>query len=329
MSSNKNLSHVFDNISTMLEAGVPIERVLRVSADQAGSRPLARALHDARDLVAGGTNLTDALQSQECLPSLAIHLIEAGEASGHTEQVCAELSDYYEFQHQMWKTFLGNLLMPALQYVLAIFVLALLQYVMSMIAGDGGIQAASLTLVIGYGIPVGLVSIYFLSTRLLQGSAMVHKLLLSTPVIKDVARSLALARFSLVMHIMLTAGIPVVEASQKAFEATGNTIFSRQSSKVEDAVQEGSDLANALAVTELFPRQYLEVVSVAEESGTLSERFEWLAREHQKKARRYLSGMMTVLSYVIWALVAGFIIVSIFSIAAGYIGKINQLTSGP
>ncbi|MFW6457775.1 MAG: type II secretion system F family protein [Planctomycetota bacterium] len=326
MASSKNLSQIFDNLSSMLEAGVPVERSLRVTARQAGSNRLQRALENASDMVAGGSDLTEALKKQRSFPDLVINLIEAGEASGRTDRVCGELSSYYQFQHQMWSAFLASLTLPALQYIAAVFVLALVQYVMGMFSGGSGLWSAIMILLWGYGTPVGLILTYFVTTRTLKGSRVVHETLLHIPVIKNVSRSLALARFSLVMHMMLEAGIPVVETSQKAFEATGNKAFIARRDLVRESIQRGSNLTDALSSTEMFPREYLEVVSVGEESGTTSERFEWLAGENRKKARQYLTGLMTTLGYVIWAIVAGFIIFSIFRFFTQYIGKINQLT---
>ncbi len=327
MASNKNLSQIFDNMSSMLEAGVAVERVLRVTARQAGSKRLQAALENTAQMVAGGADLTRAMREQDAFPSLVINLIQTGEASGRTDRVCEELSNYYEFQNQMWSAFLASLVLPVLQYVAAIFVLALVQYVVAMFSSDGnGLWPAIKTMIVGYGTPVGLIGLYFVITRLLRGSRIVHEILLHTPVVKKVSRSLALTRYSLVMHMMLEAGIPVVQSSEKAFEATGNEVFKSRSAEVSRSIQMGSNLTEALASTGVFPREYLEVVEVAEESGKISERFEWLAEEHQKKSRRYLTGLMTVLGYLIWALVAGFIIISILSFFSQYVGQINRLS---
>ncbi len=326
MPSNKDFSQAFDTISTMLNSGVPIDRVLQVTAQQAGSRSLQRALQKTHAMVEGGSNLTDALDAQECFPPLAINLVEVGEASGHTDQVFRELSQYYGSQHQMWRTFLSSLILPLLQYTAAIFVLALAQYVIGMFSGDGGSRGAVFTLLCGYGGPLLLLASYFLTTRVLRGSAVVHKLMLHVPLIRNVVQSLALARFSLVMHMMLESGISVMDAVQKGLEATGNKHFQAQSQKIQEKIEGGANLTTAFQATDLFPREYVEVVSAAEESGKTSDRFEWLAREHQKKARRYLSGLMAALSYAIWAVVAAFIIVTILSFASRYIQKINRLT---
>mgnify|MGYP006279694637 CR=1 FL=1 len=326
MPSNKRLSQFCDTMATLLDSGVPISRALRVAGQQATSSGLRQAALNAREQVEGGASLGDALRNQQYFPALFLNLVEAGETSGQTDRVFTELSNYYEFQSQMWRTFLGSLVLPALEYLAAVFVLALVQYIIGMFSDSGGTAAAIWTLVAGYSVPIVAIGLYFGVTRVLSGSRVVHQLLLNIPVLEKVVRSLALARFSLVMHMMMEAGTPVDPALEKACEATGNAVFAARAERARKAIREGAPMTEALDQTGLFPNQYLEILSVAEESGTLSERFDWLAVEHQKQARNYLAGMMTVLSYLIWAMVAGFIIFFIFRFFTRYIGNINRLT---
>lgn len=327
MPSHRHLCQTCDTLSTMLESGVPVRRTLRVAARQAGSRSLRRALSDAADRVERGDSLSEALGAQNTFPPLFLHLVEAGEASGHLERVFGELRDYHEFQRQMWSTFFSRLLMPALQYVAAVFVLSLARYIIGMFSDAGGTAMAIRTAVFGYGIPLALVGLYFLLTRALSGARVVHEILLKVPLVNRIVRSLALARFSLVMHMMLNAGITVDEAIDRAARATANGAFVARSTIIGEAIRNGAGLTEALEKTGLFPRDYREVLEVGEEGGKTAEKFEWLSNEHQKRSQRYISAAVTTLGYVIWGVVALFIIYFIFQFFTRYIGQMQRMTA--
>jgi type IV pilus assembly protein PilC len=328
MPSSKHLSQLCDTMSTLLDSGVPISRALKVAGQQAPTGTLRRAMADAQDRVEKGSPLDEALRAQGCFRPMFLNLVEAGEQSGKTDRIFAELSDYYEFQTQLRRTFLASLALPALEYIGAILVLSLAQYIIGIFSETGGTGAAIKTLVLGYGIPLALIAAYFTVTRLLRGSHAVHEIFLRIPVLQKVVRSLALARFSLVMHMMFEAGAAVEDAVERACEATANGAFIARADRAREAIRQGDNLTAALQGTGLFPRQYLEILSVAEESGKISERFEWLAREHQKQAQRSLSALMAFLGYLIWALLAAIILYFIITFFSRYVGQITRMTGG-
>jgi type II secretory pathway component PulF len=324
MPSSKHLSRLCDTMATLLDSGVPVSRALQVAARQAPTATLRGAAADARERVENGAELADALRAQGCFRPMFLNLVEAGEMSGRTDRIFAELSSYYEFQTQLRRAFLAGLVMPALEYIGAILVLALAQYIMGMFSESGGTGKAIGTLVLGYGIPAALIGGYFFLNHVLRGSHAMHEVLLRIPVLQKVVRSLALARFSLVMHMMLEAGVAVEEATTRACEATANGAFIARSERVREAIRRGENLTSALDGTGLFPQQYLEILSVAEESGKLTERFHWLAEEHQKQAKRSLTALTAFLVYLIWALVGAFILYFIVSFFARYVGALNR-----
>ncbi len=91
------------------------------------------------------------------------------------------------------------------------------------------------------------------------------------------------------------------------------------------AVEGGANLTEALERTHLFPREYVEVVRIAEESGKMSERFGWLAAHHADRAEAALRVFGTALAWLVWAVVAAFIISFIFKIFTQYVGTLNNL----
>ncbi|MGD2175232.1 MAG: type II secretion system F family protein, partial [Candidatus Brocadiaceae bacterium] len=200
---------VADSTATMLEAGLPITRVLDVLVNQASGRA-RRALQKARAEIDAGATLAEALASSGVFPALFLRLVEVGEESGKLERTTQELQRLYAFQRRLRRGFLGGVAFPALQYVLAIAIMAAVTAVL----GSFGIRLGNPALIValGYGVPAVLVTAYLLAVRWIATARIVHEMTLHLPVVGGVARSVALARFSLVMHLCLEAGMPVTEA---------------------------------------------------------------------------------------------------------------------
>ena len=94
---------------------------------------------------------------------------------------------------------------------------------------------------------------------------------------------------------------------------------------IDAMVHAGEPLSVALTESRLFPSDYLHMVEVAETSGTVPEMLERLSPQFEDQARRSLTALVAALGWVVWGLVAAFIIFVIFSIALWYIGMINDL----
>ena len=88
------------------------------------------------------------------------------------------------------------------------------------------------------------------------------------------------------------------------------------------------NLTDALAGSQLFPEDFLHMVSVAESSGTVPEALQRLSPQFEDQARRSLAALTAACAWLIWALVATFIVFIIFRIFSFYAGMINQAAQG-
>jgi type II secretory pathway component PulF len=321
MPSSKQFAALCGTFATMLEAGVPIERVIQVAGEQGRSAVLRRAMADCARRIKAGSSLADALKAQRCMPALLVNLADVGERSGSLERVFRELAALYEFQSQLWRRFFGRLVLPALQYVVAVFVASLAFHIFSTL--NDGPPRLALGLALGYGIPAALVLFYLLVVKPLAGARACHEVVLRIPFAGGAARALALARFSLVMHLMLEAAVPMRETLEGSFNATGNGAFAARGKAAADAVLGDATLTRALADTGLFPRDYLEIVAVGEETGTFSERFDWLAKQYGEKAETTMIVLATVAARAIWLIVAAFIVFFIFVMFSRYVAILD------
>jgi type II secretory pathway component PulF len=101
-------------------------------------------------------------------------------------------------------------------------------------------------------------------------------------------------------------------------------VFIAKDQQVQDGIQNGDSIHDALTKTGIFPIEFLHAVQVGEESGRLSETMEIIARQQLDAARRAMAALTKVAGYGVWLLVAGLIITLIFRLAGVYIGNLNQ-----
>ena len=319
--SRKELIWTSHTLATMLDAGVPITRVMDVLARQAKTPRARRALENARMRLGRGATLAEALGEQDCFPPLFISLVDAGERSGALERTVCALCRYYEFLQRIWMRFLGQIALPGFQYIAAVAVISLALHILAMLSD--GPSHVWLWLCIGYGAPLALIGLYFLLSRVLGGMRIFHEVILHFPILGGAVRAVALARFSLVLLLLYEAAFPIVDALRRALDSTGNAAFAARGDRAARAIEGSGSLTDALRATGLFPQDYLDVTSVAEESGKLSERLDWLASHHSERAERALAALAAVVGWGVWVLVGAVIVVFIFRFFLQYIGNIQ------
>jgi len=216
---------------------------------------------------------------------------------------------------------------PIIEYFALIGVLAFVTYITRMFVSKDPNPEGPALMVILTGIAIFLIPIvlYMVLTRALGGRRVVHEVLNRVPIIGMVMRSLALWRFCWCMHLMMNAGVTVLDAVVMSAQATANGAYAAQGPKMAADLREGVPMHEALERTGLFPNDVIEMVHVGEESGEAPDMFRRVAVVFQERVVAALSVLSVAFGWFIWMIVAAVIIVYIFKFAAMYIGAMNSL----
>ncbi len=326
--SKKALGHFCHQLGTMLEAGLALRRAL-ATLERSGQTPAVKQVAGrlGREIEQGAT-FTEALQRQGSLfPALMIQLVSVGEESGALDSVLEELARYFELQREIRRAFLAQLAFPVIELLAAIGVLGILAYVLAMLGKEGTDPMNELLRVwgIGYGSVIGVVVLYYVLTRALGGMRIVHEIILRIPIINYVHRSLALARFSWSMQLMTEAAAPIFESINRSLLATNNGAFQARAEGITRTLGDGEPLPDALQAAGLFPIEYVEIIRVAVESGSMSECLGRLARQYFDDAKRAMRAAAVAFGWLIWIVIAGILIYFILTLAMKYwIGPIQD-----
>jgi len=334
----KTLAILSRSLSTLLESGVQVRRALQVVGKKTVHPATRAVLADVSDQIDAGSDVSSALRSHgRFFPGLFLDMVAMAEDSGALPEVLKHLAEHYENNLQLKREFIQAITWPAIQFVAAVLIIALLIVVLGFVADSTGSDALS-GLVFGLSGPggaliwltlcfgsVGMLLIGWKSLRrMAEAKRLVDPLLLKVPVLGHCLKSFALSRFSWGYYLTQQTGMPVVKSLQDSLKATDNGAFIGAGDDICRRVLEGDTLTESLAASGLFPAEYMEMVSVAEESGTVPEALHRLSPQFQEDARRSLRTLTRAVSGLVWLIVAGFIVVFIFRVASWYVGQIND-----
>ena len=330
----KALAQFSSQMGTMVEAGLPIRKSLAtVERGAVGSR--RRMYRRIAAAIENGATLSEAMEQQgRAFPALSLRLVKVGETAGVLEKVFKGLADYYDLLRSIWTKMIVGLIYPAFEYLGLVGVLTVVTYIFAMLGqgqgtGEGASpgMAALRVFTTGMLIFVAPIVLYFVVTRLFGGLRVVHELLLHVPVIGNVMRTIAIARFSWCMELMTDAGMQIYNSITWSLEATANGAFAARATGVIQRLKDGQPLHESLQKTGLFPHDYVEMISVAEVSGSMPEMFGRLARNYFEKMGQALKAFGTVVFWLVWIVVAGVIIYYIFRFASMAFGHLNTITN--
>ncbi len=320
----------------MLESGIQIRKAIGIASKKAMHAPTKKVLREISDAIQGGSDISQALREHgNFFPTLFIEMVTMAEETGSLPEVLRHLAEHYEANIRMKKALIGSLIWPVFQLVAAIFVIAILILVLGLIGGDNDISNivfglkgptdAMIWLTGTLGTFAAMFAVWLMIQKAAQAKAIVDPMLLMVPVLGRCMRSFAIARFSWSYYLTQQTGMPVNRSLQGSLKATGNGAFVSQTPFITSAVMEGSSLTESLKQSRLFPIEFLEMVSVAEESGTVPEALHRLSPHFEEDARRALKILTSTISVVVWLFVAGFIIFFVFKVALTYIAMLNDL----
>jgi len=118
--TQKQVGEFTDQLATLLNSGMPLDRSLSVMLDLADDERLQAMIKTVRDKVRGGGNLSDALEEQHVFSKLYVNMVRAGEMGGTLEKTLQRLSDYQARSKALRDSVLSAMIYPAILLVLAV-----------------------------------------------------------------------------------------------------------------------------------------------------------------------------------------------------------------
>lgn len=329
-------------LSTLLAAGLPLERALQAVAEQseqAATRLLVGAL---RADIVEGKSLAQAMGAQpQVFFPLYLSLVRAGEQSGHLAEVMARLAEYLERRHALTQKVTLALAYPAVVTVVAVLVVAgLMSYVVPQVIGVFAqtkqtlplitrllIAASDFTRNWGWLIALALVAAGFAWRQALRGTAFrraVHVRLLALPVIGRLMRAVNTARMASTLAILAGSGVPLLAALETAGGLVTLLPMREALEAAAAKVREGVPLSRALATGRQFPPVLIQLIASGEQSGKLPAMLERAALQQQAEVERRLSAFTALLEPLLILVMGGVVLAIVMAIMLPII-DMNQM----
>ena len=340
--SEDQIANATRELSTLLRAGMPLDRALGVLISLTEGEPIAELLDDVRTQVNGGASLADAIESQgDAFDRFYINLLRAGEAGGALDVVLERLAEHMEQSKELHDTLVSALIYPAILIVVAVSsIFILLGYVVPQFTelfedvGQVLPLPTRITIAVGEGLQsygwvallVVVAGVWIIRRQLEdpRGRRRWHARFLKLPLAGAIITRVEVARFARTLGTLLHNGVPVLKALSIVKDSIGNQVIADGIERVAGSLKEGQSLAEPLAEAALFPPFAIHMIRVGEESGRLEELLLQVAsiydRETQVTIKRTLSLLEPVLILVLGIVIAAVII----SILMAILG-INQL----
>lgn len=109
-------------LSQLVQSGVPILNALEIVAKASGNLVIEAAIMDARKAVEHGDTLSSGLDGKDCIPTLVVRMLSAGEKTGKVDEMLESVADTFDDEVETMLASLTSLLEPLLMVFLGVVI---------------------------------------------------------------------------------------------------------------------------------------------------------------------------------------------------------------
>jgi type IV pilus assembly protein PilC len=275
--------------ATMIDAGLPIVQCLEILQGQTENKTFSDVLKDVKSHVEQGATFSDALRRHpKVFDALYCNLVQAGETGGILDTILSRLAVYAEKNVKLQRQVRGALVYPTVVlFVFAAVLGVLLGWVIpsfknvfkdlgaedelpkltQLVIGASEFFVGHIIIFMLFGISVAVAVGW--SYRRPNIKRIYHRLFLHLPVMGNVLRKIAVARFTRTLGTLLSSGVPILDALDIVAKTAGNMVVEEGIQYTRTKISEGKNMAGPLLETNVFPPMVVQMVGVGEQTGAL------------------------------------------------------------
>jgi type IV pilus assembly protein PilC len=333
---SKVLTTFTRQLATLVQAGLPLLRGLRVLQKQERSANLKGILSELAVSIEGGSTFSEALaQHPKVFNRLFVNMVKAGEIGGVLEVVLKRLSEFMEKAQKIKGKIIAAMFYPCAVMVVATAIMGVLMVVVipkfkeifaGGLAGGQSLPAFTvLVLDISEAIKshivrtmieiLTIVVIFNVFIRTKLGRRLWDKFKLVVPVLGPVVSKVAISRFTRTLGTLVSSGVPILQALTIVKETSGNVVIGNAVSMVHESVKEGETITAPLEASGVFPPMVISMVDVGEQTGALPEMLMKIADNYEEEVDNAVAAMTSLLEpimIVFLAVIVGSIVIAMF-----------------
>ena len=309
----RDISVLTRQLSTLMRAGIPLVESLGALTEQAEKDELKRVLSDIKRQVNEGSSLANALERHpKHFTDLYINMVKAGESSGNLDVVLERLTEFQDSQMELRSKVISAMIYPALMTLVGLSIMTFLFiFVIPKVTQifeeqERALPAATRLLLFISGtlgsywfiiIPAALGAVYgFMRWKASkEGKPKWDRFVLKLPVIAELVRMIAVARFARTLSTLMMSGVPLLQALDIVKNILGNTRLIEVIDDVRTNVREGESIAQPLRRSGEFPPLVAHMISIGERTGQLEEMLENVATSYNQQVNVRITAATTLL----------------------------------
>ncbi|MGB3561628.1 MAG: type II secretion system F family protein [Thermoanaerobaculia bacterium] len=323
--NQKRLAVFTRQFSVMLDAGLPLVQCLEIMGEQQDQIKFQEIINKTRTDVEGGMSLAEAMAKQPAaFDELYVNMVAAGEAGGILDVILNRLADYLEKVVKLKAQVKSAMIYPVTVITIAIGVVWIIMWKVipvfaQLFAGLGGELpfltriVVSTSKIIGTWSPaiiLGLVIIFFALRayhKTYRGKRVLDGFLLKVPIMGELLRKIAVARFCRTLATLTSSGVPILDGLEITAKTAGNAIIHDAVMAVRKAVEEGKTLSGPLAQTKVFPKMVVQMINVGEQTGALDQMLSKIADFYEDEVDVAVDGLMKLMEPLMIVFLGGII----------------------
>ena len=345
----KDLSIFTRQFSVMIDAGLPLVQCLEILAQQQDNKHFQQVLLQVRQDVEEGSTLATAMaRHPKVFDQLYSNMVEAGETGGILDLILQRLSTFIEKIVKLKRDVISAMIYPSAVVLMAIAAVAVIMVVVipqfeqifigllgpgeqlplptRIVVGISNFLAGWGGLIILVAIISGVIAIRFYY-KTPGGRRVIDSLMLKMPIIGQILRKIAVARFARTLSTLLSSGVPILQSLDITARTAGNVIIEEAITNVRAGVERGENFVDPLKATDVFPHMVAQMVGIGEQTGALDAMLGKIADFYEQEVDAAIANLLTLIE----PLLIGFLGVTIGSIVIAMylplftlIGKLSQ-----
>jgi len=347
--SGKELTQFTRQLAVLIDAGLPLMRGMTTLAKSTANPYFKGIIIEIGLTIEGGATFSEALAKRpKIFDKLYINMVKAGEIGGVLEIALNRLAEFMEKSQSIKGKVKAAMFYPMAVMFVAVIIVGILMTVVipkfktiftDMLGeGEGMPEFTLLVLAISdaiknniFAVIGGVVAVFItfklIITKTKLGRRVWDKFKLIMPILGDVVRKVAIARFSRTLGTLVSSGVPILQALNIVKETAGNVILTAAIEKVYDAVKEGETITKPLEASGVFPPMVISMIDIGEETGALPEMLVRIADVYEEEVDNAVTAMTSLLEpvmIVFLAVIVGSIVIAMFLPLIKMMDKLGQ-----
>ena len=323
--SAKSLAVFTRQFSVMIDAGLPLVQCLEILGTQEEDKNFSSVILATRGDVESGMSLADAMKKHpKTFDPLFTNMIAAGEAGGILDTILKRLATYIEKAVKLKSQVQSAMIYPVAVIVIAGLVVGVILWKViptfaNLFAGHGaqlplptrivialsnGIVRFGVFIIAGIGVGVWGLKQYYDTAG---GRRVIDQFLLRLPIMGDLLRKIAVARFCRTLSTLLASGVSILEALDITARTAGNAIVEEAILTTRKSIERGETIAQPLKETAVFPSMVVQMIGVGEATGALDTMLGKIADFYEEEVDVAVAGLLTLLEPIMIAFLGGLV----------------------